>query len=71
VLGGLDRDYRDVQAIKAEGRAATVGAGVAVAGWQWWQSIAGIKAVILVLVTTCGCGYWLRGSGLKTDLNFF
>jgi hypothetical protein len=52
-----------------------VGQRVAVAGWQWWHSIEGISAVILVLVTRCGCQYWRGGSwickGLKILIFFF
>jgi hypothetical protein len=43
---------------------------VAVAGWQWWQLIAEISAVRMVLVTRCGCQYWLGGSGLEKGLVF-
>jgi hypothetical protein len=41
---------------------ALKGRCVAVVGWGWCHSIAGIKAVRMVSNSTRGCGYWLRGS---------
>jgi hypothetical protein len=34
--------------------------GVAVAGWQWWQSKEEIKAVRMVPVKKWQCQYWQR-----------
>jgi uncharacterized membrane protein len=37
-------------------KACKVALGVAVAGWQWYQSIQRGKAVRMVVISICGCG---------------
>jgi hypothetical protein len=62
------RQVAPAVALDAFGKLGAAGGGVAVAGWQWWQSKEDIKAVRMVPVRKWQWQYWPRYCGCNVTM---